>query len=261
MGKKYFFFDIDGTLTDRATGRIVPSAQEAVYRLQKAGHFVSIATGRAAYKSIGFARDHGFANMVCNGGHGIYIDGILRENEPIDYDKALAIYREAVSLGYGVLCAMDDSQKVYARDFAFYDQVGPRREPTTYIIDEKFDPADWDAIYKLYVSIPKEEESRMTLLNTLGNLRFVPQYLMYQWDDKKAGILRMLELTGGSAEDVVVFGDDTNDLVMFDPQFYCVAMGNGTDSLKAKADFVAAANVEDGIWKTCEAHGWFEPLT
>ncbi len=261
MQKKYFFFDIDGTLTDRKTGKIVPSAQEAIYRLQKAGHFVSIATGRAAYKSIGFARDHGFANMVCNGGHGIYIDGVLRENEPLEYDKALAIYREALSLGYGVLCSMDDSQKVYARDFTFYDQVGPRREPTTYIIDEKFDPADWDAIYKLYVSIPEQEEHRLTLRDSLGSLRFVPQYLMYQWDDKKRGILRMLELTGGSSSDVVVFGDDTNDLVMFDPLFYCVAMGNGTDALKKKADYVAAANIEDGIWKACLAHGWFEPLT
>ena len=26
MEKKYFFFDIDGTLTDRSTGKIVPSA-------------------------------------------------------------------------------------------------------------------------------------------------------------------------------------------------------------------------------------------
>ena len=261
MRKKYFFFDIDGTLTDRSTGKIVPSARKAVKKLQEAGHFVSIATGRAAYKSVGFARDNGFANMVCNGGHGIYIDGALKENEPIDYDKALALYREALSLGYGVLCSMDDSEKVYARDFTFYEQAGVRKEPTVYIIDEKFDPADYDAIYKLYISIPAEEESRLTLLPTLGSLRFVPDYLMFQWDDKKRGILRMLELTGGVPEDVVVFGDDTNDLVMFDPLFYCVAMGNGTQELKDRADFVAPANVDDGIWKTCQDHGWFAPLT
>lgn len=30
MEKKYFFFDIDGTLTDRSTGKIVPSAREAL---------------------------------------------------------------------------------------------------------------------------------------------------------------------------------------------------------------------------------------
>ena len=39
MNKKYFFFDIDGTLTDRKTSKIVPSAQVALNELQKAGHF------------------------------------------------------------------------------------------------------------------------------------------------------------------------------------------------------------------------------
>ena len=35
LGEKYFFFDIDGTLTDRSTGQIVPSAAEAVRNLRK----------------------------------------------------------------------------------------------------------------------------------------------------------------------------------------------------------------------------------
>ena len=51
LEKKYFFFDIDGTLTDRSTGQIVPSAAEAVRKLKEAGHFGSIATGRACYKA------------------------------------------------------------------------------------------------------------------------------------------------------------------------------------------------------------------
>lgn len=67
----------------------------------------------------------------------------------------------------------------------------------------------------------------------------------------------MLSYVGGRPEDVVVFGDDYNDLDMFDDTFYKVAMGNGCDALKAKADYVAAANVEDGIYKACEEHGWF----
>ena len=32
---KYIFFDIDGTLTDNTTGKIVPSAQEALDKLQE----------------------------------------------------------------------------------------------------------------------------------------------------------------------------------------------------------------------------------
>lgn len=257
MTKKYFFFDIDGTLTDNKTKKIVPSAAEAVRRLQEAGHFVSIATGRAYYKAEPFRAGHAFMHMVCNGGHGIVIDGKLKENRPIDYEKSLAIYYQALELGYGVLVALNDSKEVYARDFRFYEQCGIRKEPTTYIIDDSFDPANHDTIYKMYVSIPKEEEGRLTLMNTVASLRFEPEYLMFQADEKKEGILRMLELTGGKPEDVVVFGDDYNDICMFDEQFYCVAMGNACDALKEKADYVAATNVDDGIYKTCEEHGWF----
>ena len=54
MEKKYLFFDIDGTLTDRATGEIVPSAKDALQRLEENGNFVAIATGRAHYKAENF---------------------------------------------------------------------------------------------------------------------------------------------------------------------------------------------------------------
>lgn len=258
MARKYFFFDIDGTLTGRSTGKIVPSAVEAVRKLKEAGHFVSIATGRARYKAEQFRRDNGFDHMVYNGGHGIIFQGELRENRPLDYEKALAVYHQALELGYGVYVALDDSDKVYADSFRFHEQAGVRKEPTTYIIDEKFDPADQDAIYKMYVSIPESEEGRLTLKETVGHLRFEKEYLMFQPDAKLDGILRMLEYAGGRTEDTVVFGDDYNDLVMFDPRFFCVAMGNGCDELKERADYIAVANTDDGIYKACKDNGWFD---
>ena len=259
MKRKYFFFDIDGTLTDRRTGKIVPSALEAVDRLRRAGHFIAINTGRAHYKARKFFDQHGFDNMVCNGGMGIVIDKKLVENRPIDYDKALWLYRYCIDNHIGVLAAMDDSQKVYARDFLFYDQAGIRKEPTTYIIDPDFDPADYDAIYKLYVATTEDQRSRLPFPEELGYVNFEPEYTIVQHDDKRAGICRMLELTGGSLTDVIVFGDDTNDLDMFAPEFFKVAMGNGHPDLKAAADEIAPANIENGIYRTCEKYGWFEP--
>ncbi len=264
MNKKYIFFDIDGTLTDRRNHQIVPSAKEAIRKLQEAGHFVSIATGRAVYKAEGFRKDNGFRHMVCNGGFGIFYDGELKENRPLNFEKAYAMYKQAKELGYGVYTAIDDSTKIYSDSFLFYQQAGIRKEPSVYIIDPDFDPIKFGAIYKLYVSIPEEEEDRLTLrdqiVDEVGHLRFEKEYLMFQPDAKKEGILRMLEYAGGTPEDVVVFGDDYNDLVMFDERFYKIAMGNGVDALKEMADYVAEANIEDGIYKACEAHGWFDPV-
>lgn len=258
MSKKYFFFDIDGTLTDRKTGQIVPSALEAVKKLQDAGHFVSIATGRACYKAEKFRKENGFRHMVCNGGHGIIYKGELRENRPLDYEAAKAVYDQARELGYGIYTAIDDSNKVYASDFLFHEQAGMRKEPSVYIIDPQFDPDREKKIFKMYVSIPEKEEERLTAKEKVGHLRFEKEYLMFQPDAKREGILRMLFYAGGEPEDVVVFGDDYNDLNMFDERFFKVAMGNGCDELKEKADFVADENVKDGIYKTCEKFGWFE---
>ena len=268
MEKKYFFFDIDGTLTDRTTGRIVPSAQEALEKLRTAGHFVAINTGRAHYKARKFFDAHGFDNMVCNGGMGIVIDRKLVENRPLDFEKALWLYRYCVDNGIGVLTAIDDSQKVYARDFTFYDQVGPRREPTTYIIDADFDPSEAGAIYKLYTATTEEKRQSLPFPEELGYVNFEPDYAIVQHDDKRAGIYRMLELVGAKiqstdgtrAGNVVVFGDDTNDEDMFCPEFYKVAMGNGHPDLKALADEVAPANTDDGIYRVCEKNGWFVPV-
>jgi len=88
MEKKYFFFDIDGTLTDRTTNQIVPSAQLALTELQGRGHFVAIATGRAHYKAVPLMETLGIDNMVCAGGGAIVIDRILRENRSLDLAKA-----------------------------------------------------------------------------------------------------------------------------------------------------------------------------
>ena len=263
MEKKYFFFDIDGTLTDRKTAKIVPSAMDALNKLREAGHFVAINTGRAHYKARKFFDQHGFDNMVCNGGMGIVIDKKLVENRPIDFEKALWLYNYCLDNGIGILAAMDDSEKVYAKDFTFYDQIGIRREPTTYIIDANFDPADFDAIYKLYTATTEEQRKSLPFPEELGYVNFEPDYTIVQHDDKRAGIYRMLELLGvekplPGSQKVIVFGDDTNDEDMFAPEFYKVAMGNGHPDLKAIADEVAPDNIDDGIYKVCEKHGWFE---
>ena len=160
MERKYFFFDIDGTLTDRSNHQVVPSALETLHQLEKNGHFVAIATGRAHYKAEKFTKANGFSNMVCNGGNGLVIHNEYVENIPLDTEGCREIIHQAEDLGYGWCIAVDDTKDVYMTDDLFLRQVGKRKEPTRYIIDDTLNVDEIDHFLKIYVAVPEKEEEK-----------------------------------------------------------------------------------------------------
>ena len=258
MRKKYFFFDIDGTLTNKMTGELIPSAKETIQKLQEKGHFVSIASGRAYYKTKDFAHKAGIHHIVSNGGAAITIDDQLIENRPLDHEKAVALCEEAQAKGFGILISPSDSIDVIMLNDDFINQVGYRKEPTRYFLTQNQEYNDIKDIYKIYIAISQEQEDELELLDTVGHIRFMDSYLTYQHDEKQKGIERMIEIIGGSLEDVVVFGDDYNDLVMFDKRWTSIAMGNACQELKDQADFVTKNSTDDGIQYACQYYGWID---
>lgn len=53
-------------------------------------------------------------------------------------------------------------------------------------------------------------------------------------------------------EEIVVIGDGANDLSMFEVAGYKVAMENGNEELKKKADYITTDNNQDGVAKALE---------
>ena len=253
---KYFFFDIDGTLTNIHTGKVVPSAVESIRQLQKNGHFVAIATGRAHYKSLAIAEEAGIHNLVTNGGAALTIDDQMVCNIPLDKKKALMIIHEAEEKGFGVLVAFEDSIKVFMKNHLFIDQVGERKEPTEYIYKPDMNYEDLENIYKIYISVSTEQEYKLVHRDLLTNLRFIPDYLTYQHDQKDKGIRDMMDYLHADYKDIVVFGDAENDMVMFQKEWTSIAMGNGYLPLLQKADYVTDAAEDDGIFHACLHFGW-----
>ena len=87
--------------------------------------------------------------------------------------------------------------------------------------------------------------------------RFHDDYLFVEPTDKARGIKRMMDHFGAPYEDVIVFGDATNDLSMFIDDWTCVAMGNACPELKGKADYITTNVDDNGIYNACKALGLF----
>lgn len=259
--RKYFFFDIDDTLLihgDSTDGDYVPdSTKEALRLLEENGHFLAIATGRSYCMAKKYMTDLGFKNMVHDGGNGVTIDGEMLGIEPLDYEKSLAFLDECEGKGFPWAFTPEDSMYRLTRDGAFQGKSRDRYMRTVVVPGlDPHDRAKYPKFHKLFVSCTAEEESQLKTLKDLPSIRYIPTYLFIEPMNKAKGIYRVLDHFGASPEDVVVFGDNYNDLSMFMPEWISIAMGNAVPELKEKAQYVTTQIDEDGIFNACRHFGW-----
>ena len=258
MNRKYFFFDIDGTLAVGTPGdQYIPeSAQYALKQLEAEGHFIAIATGRSYAMAHDYMQKLGFHNMVSDGGNGLTIDDQLLGIEPLDYQLCLDLIDECKEKGFIWAFSPDNKTRRLAPDDRFYDYTHDIYMDTEVV--EGLDPRQYDKIYKVYVACLKGEEEKLDTLKKLPWCRFHKEYLFVEPGDKSRGIKRMVEHLHGDIKDVVVFGDEKNDLSMFSPEWTSIAMGNGIEALKEKATYVTTEAENDGIYHACVHFGWIK---
>ena len=257
MNRKFFFFDIDGTLIIAAkdASSVPPSTEKALARLREAGHFTAIATGRSYAKAKGVMKELGFENMVSDGGYGITLNGQLLEIEPLNRADCIALVRECETRGFAWGIQPENSDTRFVPDERFMEITHDRYMKSRIV--EGLDPKNYEQIYKVYVACTYPQEYTLEALKKLPWCRFMEEYIFVEPADKARGIRRIVDHFGGSYSDVVVFGDQKNDLSMFSGEWTCIAMGNAVDELKEKADYVTTDITDDGIWNACVHYGWF----
>ena len=76
--------------------------------------------------------------------------------------------------------------------------------------------------------------------------------------DKGSAVRRIAELEGIAPENIMAFGDHTNDLPMLNYVGWPVAMGNGADEVKAAGRLIAPPAGEAGVAQIIEKYvlGW-----
>lgn len=111
-------------------------------------------------------------------------------------------------------------------------------------------------IYKIFISCDCETQNEIRSLELLPTVRYTPNCLFIEPDDKYPGIVKMMEHFNAPIEEVVVFGDGMNDIKMFRKERTSIAMGNAKEALKEKATFVTKDSDKQGIEYACKYFGW-----
>lgn len=129
----------------------------------------------------------------------------------------------------------------------------PHDDPRNYMetVVRPVDIESLTAVYKIMYARPQQPEDEVPAYG-LPHLEYIDHTYLIEPTDKSRGILRMLNLVGGRPEDAVVFGDGLNDISMFRKPFFSIAMGNGRDELKARADYVTGDNDKGDILEACK---------
>lgn len=255
--KKYFFFDIDGTLTTQNPGGIVPeSTIRTLDALREKGHFVCIATGRSQAKALEYSKTLGFDNVVSDGGNGLTIGGKVIEIRPLPLEPCKQLIADCEAKGFPWGVSTGNLPYRTCKDGTFWEATHDTFMKT--LIAPDFDYTKATVIYKVYVACTEDQEHQLPLLSKLPYARYHKEYIFVEPDDKSVGIRRMMDALHAPYQDVVVFGDAKNDLKMFRPEWTSIAMGNAIDELKRKATFVTKRSDEDGIEFACKHFGWID---
>lgn len=112
----------------------------------------------------------------------------------------------------------------------------------------------------MFVPLAPEDE-HVVDFGSVSHTRYDAQCVFCEPTDKSVGIKKLCDIIGAPYKDVVVFGDGYNDLNMFIPEWTSIAMGNGREPLKQKADYVTSRYDEDGILRAVDHFGWIKTRT
>jgi hydroxymethylpyrimidine pyrophosphatase-like HAD family hydrolase len=99
-----------------------------------------------------------------------------------------------------------------------------------------------------------ERKVRAALGNTVSAARSQPYYLdVTHPDANKGGVVGYLSRTLGiDPGRIATIGDQPNDVLMFKPSGFSIAMGNASEAVQKEADAVTDSYDDDGFAKAVE---------
>ncbi len=256
--------DIDGTLTN-SRKEITPATREAIQDIMKRGNTVILASGRP---TPGMRRYEQELELERYGGYLLSFNGarvIDCFTGEVVYQRLLPLplvpklYHFAKENGCGLVTYLGN-EVISAFPVDKYVEIEARINgiPVRHVEDFP-DFVDFDINKCLMTAEPERaavlvEELREKYQDTASICRSEPYFMeiMPHNVDKATSLDRMLASIGRKREETVCCGDGFNDISMIRYAGVGVAMGNAQEEVKAAADYITAANDDDGLVQVIE---------
>ncbi|MBN3534480.1 HAD family hydrolase [Mycoplasma procyoni] len=272
---KNFFFDLDGTLLN--SQKVISQQNiDSINKLNKESKNVFIATGRPYYfaKQEAFLTQTKFPIIACNGAiiYDFQKDEIVYQN-PIVKEAAKEVFDSLQQNNTTFL--VYTTKQIFGFTRANYNpewfewlesSINQRESQFRFGFDWKdlnnFDINKHDVIKFLVIksdSLEQDIENARKSLLEIKNIYLLTSQtrvidIMPVGSSKGNGIKILSEKFNLNLDESISFGDEDNDVSMFETTKYSVAMGQSKDSIKQKATFTTTSNNESGVSHFLEKH-------
>lgn len=260
MTFKIVAIDVDDTLLN-SKGEILDSTKVVIKKTLEKGIKVVLCTGRPLVGVSNFLRELEidgldqyvitFNGAVIESVSGEIVSKLVLNNT--DY-RGLVSFADQHNLPYNVL---DDDGNIYTSNLdvnritviqAWENQAGVLVRTPDQLSD------DFSIVKGIFVGEDAEldqmeDKVHATFDEKFYVVRAAKNFLevMHKDVNKGRALKKLTEKLNVKPDEVIVFGDELNDLPMFEFAGMAVAMGNGSEFIKSHADFITNSNDKDGI--------------
>jgi hypothetical protein len=235
---KALIFDLDGTaIPNRQDGMPSKRVIDVVKKVKEKIH-VSAATGRGISLAGNIIKSLGLtAPCIVSGGTQVIdpVSGKVLWKKDMDKNQIEKIMEIAKEYQYPVFFS-DETEgvlpkyKITQRDEGII-YIQPVTKDDTTVILEKLSTIPNIIAHKVISWTPDHFDIHITHIEAT----------------KRHSMEVLLKILKVQSDEVIAVGDSNNDLPLFELAGYKIAMENGSDELKKKADMVAPSVSEDGL--------------
>jgi 5-amino-6-(5-phospho-D-ribitylamino)uracil phosphatase len=269
VNRAYFLTDLDGTLL-RPDGRVSVLSQEILTRVLNEGHVISFATARSYTSSMKAVSSVPWKYPIVLYNGALLYDPVNRsilDGRFLEAELSLGIIETGRAYGLAPLWfALDGAD----REIVLHEP--PAREgDLQFLTSRKGDPRFQEqpqlsgtpgiqTLELTYIALEEElaplRDAVMERFGDRVHVHLIPDgyirdhYFLefsHPWANKREGLKLWARHVGASPDQITVYGDNLNDIGLFEAAGTRVAVANAHVTLRDMADRIVGSNAEDGV--------------